>query len=357
MLKRIVIVLIVCFLLSSLTLQKMTVVAGAINNKLNFSGLQKKYSAKQVIIVSVKNENDYKARLDTYQEVDGAWKSVFPQMDAMVGMNGISRDKLEGDRKSPAGIFRITQAFGTAVVPPGLKLPYTRTTKNHYWVDDAASSDYNKMVSYEGDPFKRWNSFEKLTLQCYKYVLVIDYNTNPVVKKKGSAIFLHKYSGLKEGSFGCTEVSEQDLIKILNWIDSAKNPVIIQGTASLITNALNSVNNEIRVVLNGKELIFDVVPVNIEGHTLVPARKIFEELGMTLDWDEKSATLTGKKDAVSIVFTIGHSEAYINGIKTNLNIPPQIVKGRMMVPIRFISVCFGAHISWEQENNTVSIKI
>ncbi len=358
MFKKLVKVFCVYFVISSVIFQDSPINGVAIaNSDPNLSGLQKKYASKQVIIVSVKNENDYKARIDTYQEVDGKWKSVFPQLDAMVGMNGVSPNKVEGDRKSPAGIFKITQAFGTAAKPTGLKLPYTRTTKDHYWVDDSASLDYNRMVYYDGDPYTRWNSFERLTLSCYKYALVIDYNMNPVIKKKGSAIFLHKYSGQKKGSLGCTEIAEQDLIKILNWIDAAKNPVIIQGTDSFIRNALNSINKEIRVILNGKQLDFDVSPVNIEGYTLVPARRIFEELGLALEWDEKTETLTGNKEGISIMLKRGYNAAYINGIKTDLKIPAQIINGRMIVPIRLISECFGAQVGWDQENSTITIEI
>jgi L,D-peptidoglycan transpeptidase YkuD (ErfK/YbiS/YcfS/YnhG family) len=358
MFKNVIKTLSVYFLISSVFFQKLPVSAGTLENKeLNFSGLEKQYASKQAIVVFTNKESDYKAKIDTYQNIDGEWKRVFPQMDAMIGMNGITENKVEGDKKSPAGIFRISEAFGTAVKPSNLKLPYTRTGKNHYWIDDALSTDYNSMVYYDGDPYRRWNSFERLTLKCYKYVLVINYNMNPVVKNKGSAIFLHKYSSQKNGSFGCTEVSEGNLVKLLNWIDAGKNPVIIQGTAQMISEALNSIDREIKVNLNGKELSFDVRPVITGGRTLVPARAIFEALGLTLEWDEKTGTVTGKNEAKTIVLMAGHDKAIIDGNISNLDVPARIIDNRMMVPVRFISECFGAQVGWNQENSTVIIKI
>ncbi|MFZ3156649.1 MAG: L,D-transpeptidase family protein, partial [Smithella sp.] len=63
----------------------------------------------------------------------------------------------------------------------------------------------------------------------YKYGIVIEYNTGPIIKGNGSAIFLHIWKGAGTTSAGCVAVSEEDIIKILGWLDPAASPLIITG--------------------------------------------------------------------------------------------------------------------------------
>jgi L,D-peptidoglycan transpeptidase YkuD (ErfK/YbiS/YcfS/YnhG family) len=82
-----------------------------------------------------------------------------------------------------------------------------QTTKEDKWIDDVNSPDYNKHITGATDA----KSYENLLLNTYdyKYCSVIEYNTNPVVKGKGSAIFFHL--ALKPASFtsGCVAIQEE----------------------------------------------------------------------------------------------------------------------------------------------------
>ena len=69
-------------------------------------------------------------------------------------------------------------------------LYHTKTTNNDYWIDDVSFPDYNKWVTYEGNPDEKWNSYERLRISDYKYAVVINYNTSNIQPGKGSAIFL-----------------------------------------------------------------------------------------------------------------------------------------------------------------------
>jgi L,D-peptidoglycan transpeptidase YkuD (ErfK/YbiS/YcfS/YnhG family) len=64
----------------------------------------------------------------------------------------------------------------------------------------------------------------------YKYGIVIEYNTDPIIKGNGSAIFLHIWKGEGLPTVGCVAVSEEDIIKIMGWLDPAASPLIIIGT-------------------------------------------------------------------------------------------------------------------------------
>ncbi|RFU70184.1 hypothetical protein D0469_07980 [Peribacillus saganii] len=153
-------------------------------------------------------------------------------MDAVLGYNGFSSAKREGDGATPAGIYKLGTVFGTGVKPPGVKMYYKRAGKYDYWVDDPASPDYNKWVTYSGDPKRKWRSFERMNQPLYKYGMVIEYNRNPIIKNKGSAIFLHTWKGPASKTAGCVALSETNLITLLKWFDPKQQPAIVMGTYS-----------------------------------------------------------------------------------------------------------------------------
>ena len=61
----------------------------------------------------------------------------------------------------------------------------------------------------------------------YKYAVVIEYNTDPVVPGLGSAIFMHVWRGAGQPTAGCVAMAEADLLRFLRWLDIRRNPVII----------------------------------------------------------------------------------------------------------------------------------
>ena len=89
------------------------------------------------------------------------------------------------------------------------------------WCDDPRSKDYNKLIRF---PFKY--RAEKLFIKenIYDILLVLDFNMNPVVKKKGSAIFLHISKKDFSKTKGCIAIKKMDLKKILKGLD--KNTTI-----------------------------------------------------------------------------------------------------------------------------------
>jgi len=83
------------------------------------------------------------------------------------------------------------------------------------WCDDPRSQYYNKLIKF---PFKK--SAEKLFFKknIYDLLLVINFNMNPIVKKKGSAIFLHLATKKFLPTKGCIGIRKKDFIKILPYI-------------------------------------------------------------------------------------------------------------------------------------------
>lgn len=149
--------------------------------------------------------------------------------------------------------------------------------------------------------------------------------------------------------------------------------VMILSSVSAVVFA----DDEIKVLVDGNQLEFDVAPVIEDGRTLVPMRAIFEALGADVDWNESSKTITAKTDSKTLMITIGenrlgviekvavsqetkvdedntgYTEALIRSIP--LDVPAKIVDGRTLVPIRAVSEGLDADVAWNAEEKIVSI--
>lgn len=111
----------------------------------------------------------------------------------------------------------------------------------------------------------------------------------------------------------------------------------------------------IKVSINGKLVEFDVPPTIINGRTLVPVRAIFETFFMNVEWNGETKTIDAYNKDNEIKMTIDNKIAYINGKKYELDVPPTIINGRTLVPIRFIAESLGAKVDWDGKTRTVKI--
>jgi L,D-peptidoglycan transpeptidase YkuD (ErfK/YbiS/YcfS/YnhG family) len=186
--------------------------------------------SEQLIFVTNRDASSFRVTIHALERSKRFWHTTFPPFAGSIGEKGFAviDKKREGDGKSPSGIFPLGIAFGydPSVVT---RMPYRQATEDDFWVDDVNSEDYNKWV--KGKPnAASWEKMKRDDDQ-YKYGVVIEYNMYPIVKGKGSAIFLHvwKYGA---ATAGCVAMSEEMVLKILGWLDPAKKPLIIMGTES-----------------------------------------------------------------------------------------------------------------------------
>lgn len=114
-------------------------------------------------------------------------------------------------------------------------------------------------------------------------------------------------------------------------------------------------NNQIKVILNGKLINFDVQPVNIEGRILVPIRAIFEALGATVDWNGEKKEVLSTKGDITIKMYQDDTTMYRNGQSITLDVPAKNIDGRILVPVRVISESFNLQVGWDGNTKTVSI--
>ena len=112
---------------------------------------------------------------------------------------------------------------------------------------------------------------------------------------------------------------------------------------------------DITVTVNGTLLGFDVPPVIVDGRVLVPLRVIFEALGAPVGWDAATRTVTAVRGATTIRLEIGSQTAYISGEPVALDVPAQIRDGRTLVPLRFVAEALGAAVAWDGATRSITI--
>ena len=111
----------------------------------------------------------------------------------------------------------------------------------------------------------------------------------------------------------------------------------------------------IKVLLDGKELTFDVPPQLINSRTMVPMRKIFEAMGATVEWNGETQTVTATKDDITVIMQIDNTVIKVNGESISLDVPPQLVDSRTLVPARAVAESLKAKVDWNGETSTVII--
>jgi hypothetical protein len=117
----------------------------------------------------------------------------------------------------------------------------------------------------------------------------------------------------------------------------------------------SSTEPAIQVNINGSPLQMDVPPTIVNGRTLVPLRAIFEALGATVQWNAADQSIVATKGNITINLQIGSTTALNNGAQVTLDAAPQIVNGRTLVPARFVSEALGAQVNWDATNRQVNI--
>lgn len=200
----------------------------------------------QAVVVTTKDWSAINGSAQLFERVNikSNWKKTGKPFPVVIGANGMAWSgglnelpsdtgrllmKTEGDGKSPAGIFSLTSAFGTMANAGQYKLPYTKLTDYTECVDDVKSAHYNKIVNRMQVGNFDWKSSEKMLEIVPQYDLGVFVEHNYEKQKgAGSCIFLHIWKDATTGTAGCTAMARTNIETVLAWLDSKKNPVLIQ---------------------------------------------------------------------------------------------------------------------------------
>lgn len=199
----------------------------------------------QLVLVTVKDWQAATGELQTFERIDGQWQTVAEPFPVSIGKNGSAWGlglhpiqsngllKVEGDGKSPAGIFKIGKGFGYTPMP-NTKLTYQTMTDMDWCVDVVTSPLYNQIVStkdvtiqaVEGssEPMRRDLHLNGDLL--YQRGFVIEHNPNNI-PKSGSCIFAHIWRSPSVGTAGCTAMDAIHMDSLMQWLDTNKSPVFV----------------------------------------------------------------------------------------------------------------------------------
>ena len=143
-----------------------------------------------------------------------------------IGKRGIGLKKREGDLITPKGKYKIKYIlYRKDRIKFQSKIRKVVIKKNMGWCDDSNSKQYNKLIKLPSN-YKYEKLYKKENV--YDIIIVLNYNMNPVIKNKGSAIFIHVAKKNYKKTEGCIAVKKVDLLKI------AKN--LKKNTTILIEN-------------------------------------------------------------------------------------------------------------------------
>ena len=137
---------------------------------------------------------------------------------AVCGRGGVRANKREGDGASPAGTFPLLYGYyrPDRLTMPQSGLRMTPLRPEDGWVDDPKDPNYNRPVTlpYPARHEEMWRADG-----LYDIVIVIGYNTGPVVPGAGSAIFLHVARPDMAPTEGCIAVERSVLVRLLPMLE------------------------------------------------------------------------------------------------------------------------------------------
>lgn len=192
-------------------------------------------------------------------------------------------------------------------------------------------------------------------------------------------VITNKGNGVLEGTIESTtpwiQLSRTKLTgnetRITVTIDQDKVPY--WESSGVITIKTNAGNHEIKCVVrrngktiqlqvgsksarvDGKETTLNVPPTIIAGNTLVPLRFIGEGLGAKVDWVAAEKKVIYTLGDKVVILWIGNKTAMINDKPSEMKVAPQIISGSTLVPLRFISEALGASVEWIAETKGINI--
>lgn len=113
--------------------------------------------------------------------------------------------------------------------------------------------------------------------------------------------------------------------------------------------------SNISVYIDNKRVSFQANPYMENDRVMVPMRKIFEELGAAVTWDDNTQSVSAVKGQTTAILAIGLNIMYINGEPTTLDNPPVLIYDTTYVPLRAVSESLGCIVEWENDKNRVNI--
>jgi L,D-peptidoglycan transpeptidase YkuD (ErfK/YbiS/YcfS/YnhG family) len=183
--------------------------------------------AQRITVEASRSATTY-ASVRLWRRSGRCWLAVAGPWTARIGRNGLSDHHREGDGTTPTGTYAIGPVLYGVAPDPGVRYPYHRLVCGDWWDEDPASATYNTFqhVACGARPRFGGSSEALWTMtRAYRHFAVVQYNVDPTIAGRGSAIFLHVDHGSPTN--GCVSLPRSQLDSVLRWLRPASAPVIV----------------------------------------------------------------------------------------------------------------------------------
>jgi len=127
---------------------------------------------------------------------------------------------------------------------------------------------------------------------------------------------------------------------------------------SLAWAGIAACQQPITVTVNGAPVQFKTMPPQmVNGHVLVPLRGVFEQMGAYVHWTAATQTVEAQRGNTTVELQIGNNTAHVNQRPVMMDVAPEIMSDTTLVPLRFISEALGADVDWVSAQMTVAIRM
>lgn len=189
----------------------------------NGSTIDLPYGCRQVIVVDTSTRKD--CVVHTLSCDTDTWSGSY--VAGVIGYGGLASagTKREGDGKTPVGTFALRRGL-YYVKDFHTSFPMEQYNENYTWDENPVSPTYNTLLRNPKPGTKGDRIWEHRNRQ-YRYIVVVEYNTDQPIPGAGSAIFIHAWRAAGKPTAGCVGMSEANMKRVVEWLDPAKNPHIV----------------------------------------------------------------------------------------------------------------------------------
>lgn len=138
--------------------------------------------------------------------------------------------KKEGDLKSPAGVFALSEAFGYAAKKgsSGIRWPYLQVLPSTMCIEDISSRHYNRIIDKD-TLVSDWKGTDQMLRKddLYEWGVFVEHNPAQVAGR-GSCIFLHVWRPGGSGTAGCTSMDKAEMLNLIQWLEPEAEVLLVQ---------------------------------------------------------------------------------------------------------------------------------
>ncbi|MGE5381512.1 MAG: copper amine oxidase N-terminal domain-containing protein [Methylocystaceae bacterium] len=129
--------------------------------------------------------------------------------------------------------------------------------------------------------------------------------------------------------------------------------IILVWTAALVLLPTLSASAAVSLNINDRSYQALNSPIMQDDRVSTTLDVLIDTIGCDISVQDKTITL--KENQNTLIMNLGSKTALYNGLELTMPFPPQMFGDQIYVPVRFVYETLGATVNWEEKTNTVKI--